>query len=109
MEAPTLGGHDRESIRHVEIAVLVSTIAILAVAVAMPIGALVGGPALVVIGIRGRRGAMAAKTPTLVFELSILVGVLLVLFGLVVVGAVSLLLSVSGRTAMPSPSLVQAP
>jgi hypothetical protein len=109
MVVPVVGDEGNAPASLSAFVVILATVSVVALAAALPISAIVGGPSLLLIGVRGRREARAAKVSSMASELAILVGALLLFVALAVLGVVGLLLSASGRTDMPNPGLAPSP
>lgn len=101
--APTVSGSLTPNV------MLLATIALVVLAAGVPLSGLLGGPLLVLLGIRGRREARAAGVSTIPSDLAIVAGLLAVVFSLLVAGILSMLVPASGQGPVPSPRPVPLP
>lgn len=90
-------------------AVLVATLVLVVLTAAVPFSGLVGGPLLLLLGVRGRREARAASVSTIPYEFAILAGLLVIVVALVVAGVLGMLMAVSGKASAASPTPVAVP
>jgi len=85
---------------------MLAAVAFVVLAVALPISIVIGGPALLSIGVLGRREARAAGASTIVYDVALVTGIALILVAVAVAIAALLLLPVRGGANILAPSRV---
>jgi hypothetical protein len=88
---------------------LFATIVLVVLTAVVPISGFLGGPLLLLLGVRARREARSVGTSTVPAELALLAGLLVTVFSFLMAGLLGWLLAAIGRGPVLSPSPVAVP
>lgn len=105
METP-FRGHEAGNASLSPNAVLLATVALVVLTVLVPVGAMISGPLLLLLGVLARREARTRSLSTTASELTLAAGILVALVAVAIAFGATSLLPVSVRTDMPPPTVV---
>ncbi len=88
---------------------LFATIVLVVLAAVVPLSGFLGGPLLVLLGVRARREAKSVGGSTIPSELALLAGLLMIASALLIAGLLGWLLAATGRGPVLSPGPAAVP